>query len=107
MDVRIIPESRLAVKAALLTMEPNMVEREKPSGWALSISGYEDHPSDKRIILAKDEKGKRVLLEIVASGFPTDPDALDSAVRQSLRDALADFQQAVNSPSRLPLHRYP
>ena len=76
------------------------------TGWELSISGSEERPGDNRIILARDREGKRVLLEILASELPTDPVALDSAVRKLLQETLADLQEAAESPPGLSLHRH-
>ena len=82
-------------------------KKSSPTGWELSISGSDERPGDNRIILARDHEGKRVLLEILASGLPIDPVALDSAVRKLLQETLADLQRAAESPPGLELRRNP
>ena len=79
----------------------------KTAGWTLHISGTHDDPTDNTVTLIREGPRQRLRLEIDAPGVLSGPGELDDRVRQRVQDALDALQGALDSPSGLPLRRFP
>ena len=75
--------------------------------WTLEVDGTYEDASDNKITVIRHTPQPLLHLEIDAPGVLSGPGELDDRVRAKVQETLDALQAALDSPSGLPLRRFP